>query len=163
AAAEGDTVHPKGKYVVAMNKWAIDRFSDVGPLLPQNFQLIDVGGQSMQLLYDMPIPLGEPHYAQMIKADKIKAIEMYNPRGENALTRAKDPFAVEGGKERVERRADGVHVFMTAVRSHFTPDIVRVKQGDTVHFHITNLEQARDATHGFTIGSHNINLSLEPG
>ena len=52
---------------------------------------------------------------------------------------------------------------MTAVRSHFTPDTVRVKEGDVVHFHITNIEQAYDATHGFTIGSHNINLSLEPG
>ena len=57
----------------------------------------------------------------------------------------------------------GVHVFMTAVRSHFTPDIVRVKEGETVHFHITNVEQAKDATHGFAIGSYNINLSLEPG
>ena len=38
----GDTVKPDGKYVVAMNKWAIDRFADVGPLLPQNFQLIDI-------------------------------------------------------------------------------------------------------------------------
>ena len=27
-----------------------------------------------------------------------------------------------------ERRADGVHVYMTAIRSHFTPDIVRVKE-----------------------------------
>jgi nitrous-oxide reductase len=52
---------------------------------------------------------------------------------------------------------------MTAVRSHFTPDIVRVKQGDTVHIHLTNVEQAKDATHGFAIGSHNINVSIEPG
>ena len=27
-AAEGDTVSPDGKYVVAMNKWSIDRFAD---------------------------------------------------------------------------------------------------------------------------------------
>ena len=25
----------------------------------------------MQLLYDMPIGVGEPHYAQIIKADKL--------------------------------------------------------------------------------------------
>jgi len=42
AAAEGDTVSPDGKYLVALNKWAIDRFSNVGPLLPQNFQLLDI-------------------------------------------------------------------------------------------------------------------------
>ncbi|MBZ0170788.1 MAG: Sec-dependent nitrous-oxide reductase, partial [Phycisphaerales bacterium] len=64
ASAEGDTIDPDGKYVVSMNKWAIDRFNPVGPLLPQNFQLIDVSGDQMQLLYDMPLPLGEPHYAQ---------------------------------------------------------------------------------------------------
>src|SRR5678815_4025129 len=54
-AAEGDTVSPDGKYLVAMNKWAIDRFAPVGPLLPQNFQLVDLDGPQgqMQLLYDM--------------------------------------------------------------------------------------------------------------
>lgn len=161
--AEGDTVSPDGKFLVAMNKWAIDRFAPVGPLLPQNFQLIDLETPQMQLLYDLPIPLGEPHYSQMIKADKIKAIDIYKPAGINALTHEKDEFAVEGGKERIERRADGVHVFMTAVRSHFTPDTIRVKEGDTVHLHITNIEQAKDATHGFTVGSHNIHVSLEPG
>jgi nitrous-oxide reductase len=162
-AAEGDTVNPDGSYLVAMNKWAIDRFAPVGPLLPQNFQLIDTDGPKMQMLYDSPIPLGEPHYAQMIKADKIKTIDIYKPVGTNALTHEKDAFAVEGGKERIERKPDGVHVYMTAIRSHFTPDIVRVKEGDTVHLHLTSLEQAKDATHGFTIGSQNIHLSLEPG
>jgi nitrous-oxide reductase len=162
-AAEGDTVSPDGKYLVAMNKWAIDRFAPVGPLLPQNFQLIDLSTPKMELLYDLPIPLGEPHYSQMIKADKIKTIDVYKPAGINPLTEAKDPYAVEGGKERIERKEDGVHVYMTAVRSHFTPDTIRVKEGDTVHLHITNIEQAKDATHGFTVGSQNIHVSLEPG
>ncbi len=162
-AAEGDTARPKGKYVVALNKWALDRFAPVGPLLPQNFQLLDVSGEKMQLLYDMPIGIGEPHYVQMIAADKIKAIDVYTPVGTDPITHAKDPYAVEGGQERVERRADGVHVYATAVRSHFTPDTVRVKEGDTVHLHITNVEQAKDATHGFAIAAYNINLSLEPG
>lgn len=163
SAAEGDTVSPDGKYLVSMNKWALDRFANVGPLLPQNFQLIDTSGSKLQLLYDLPIPLGEPHYAQMIKADKIHADDVYKPAGIDPFTGKKDPHAVEGGQERVERKADGVHVYMTAVRSHFTPDTVRVKEGDQVHLHITNIEQAKDATHGFTIDSYNVNLSLEPG
>lgn len=160
--AEGDTVHPQGKYLIAMNKWALDRYQKVGPLLPQNFQLVDLTGEKMQLLYDLPIPLGEPHYAQMIKADKLKPLDVYPP-GTDAVTDAKSPNAVDGGKERIERKADGVHVYMTAIRSHFTPDIIRVKQGETVHIHITNLEQAYDATHGFAIEAYNVNLSLEPG
>jgi nitrous-oxide reductase len=161
-AAEGDTVSPDGKYLVAMNKWALDRFTPVGPLLPQNFQLVDLTGDKMQLLYDLPIPLGEPHYAQMIKAEKVKPLEVYPP-GTNAFEMTRDAQAVEGGKERIERAGDGVHVYMSAIRSHFTPDTIRVKQGDTVHLHISNLEQAHDATHGFAVGSYNINLSLEPG
>ncbi|MEB2283073.1 MAG: cytochrome C [Polyangiaceae bacterium UTPRO1] len=162
-AAEGDTIHPDGRYLVAMNKWALDRFSDVGPLLPQNFQLIDIAGDKMQLLADLPIPLGEPHYSQMIKADKIKAITAYTPVGIDPITDEPDPFRVVGGQEGIERKADGVHVRMTAVRSHFTPDTVRVKKDDVVHLHITNVEQAEDATHGFSIAEYNINLSLEPG
>jgi nitrous-oxide reductase len=162
-AAEGDTVSPDGKYLVSMNKWAIDRFSPVGPLLPQNFQLIDTSGEKMELLYDLPIPLGEPHYAQMIKADKLKPLEVYPP-GTNPLIGGKDPNAVASEKEtRVERKDDGVHVYMSAVRSHFVPDTISVKQGDKVHLHITNLEQAYDATHGFTIDQYNVNVSLEPG
>jgi nitrous-oxide reductase len=161
-AAEGDTVSPDGQYVVAMNKMSLDRFASVGPLYPQNFQLIDVTGQKMRLLYDMPIGLGEPHYSQMIKADKLSPVKAYAP-GENPYTGERDPSAVEGGKERIVRNGDVVDVYMTAVRSHFTPDRIEVEEGDTVRLHITNLEQAEDQTHGFTINMYNVNLSLEPG
>ncbi|MDI9630559.1 MAG: Nitrous-oxide reductase precursor [Acidobacteria bacterium ADurb.Bin051] len=161
--AGGDTVKPDGRYLVAMNKWALDRFGGVGPLLPQNFQLIDIAGEKMQLLADLPIPLGEPHYAQMIKADKIKSVNAYTPIGIDPVTDQVDPYRVVSGEEGIERKADGVHVRMTAVRSHFTPDTIRVKKGDIVHLHLTNVEQAHDATHGFSIAEYNINSSLEPG
>ena len=68
AAAEGDTVNPDGKYLVAMNKWAIDRFADVGPLLPQNLQLIDISGDHMKVIYDMALGIGEPQHAVVIRA-----------------------------------------------------------------------------------------------
>jgi nitrous-oxide reductase len=162
-AAEGDTVDPDGKYLIAMNKWALDRFAPVGPLLPQNFQLIDLGGGQMTHLYDMPLPLGEPHNAQMIKADKLKTIEVYKPIGVEPILNEVDPHAVTDGNQRIDRQADGVHVYMTAIRSHFKPDIIRVKEGDTVHLHITSVEQATDATHGFAMGGQDFNVSLEPG
>ncbi|HET7775411.1 MAG TPA: Sec-dependent nitrous-oxide reductase, partial [Azospira sp.] len=69
---EGDSMDPKGRYLVAMNKLSIDRFTPVGPLHPQNHQLIDISNDKMQLLYDMPIPLGEPHYVVAIDAAKLK-------------------------------------------------------------------------------------------
>ena len=162
-AAEGDTVSPDGGYLIAMNKWALDRFAKVGPLLPQNFQLININSEPMQLLYDMPLPLGEPHYAQMIKADKLNPVDVYKPAGYDVVTDKASPNAVKAKEERIERDGKNVHVYMTSVRSHFTPDIIRVKKGDTVHLHITNVEQAHDATHGFTVGSYNVHSSLEPG
>src|SRR3990170_1274859 len=73
ATAEGDTVSPDGKYLVALNKWSGDRFPTVGPLHPQNLQLVDLNGSKMKVVYDMPVPNTEPHYAQIIKMDKIKA------------------------------------------------------------------------------------------
>ena len=165
AAAEGDTVSPDGTYLVSLNKWAVDRFTNVGPLLPQNFQLIDIAqpGDNLQLLYDMPMGIGEPHYAQIIKADKLSPWEVYPEIGWDPHSQALDPNAVQIGEERIERNGNNVEIFMTAVRSHFTPEHVEIKQGDHVVWHITNIERAYDATHGFTIPVYNINLSIEPG
>ncbi|MCG6955250.1 MAG: Sec-dependent nitrous-oxide reductase [Gemmatimonadetes bacterium] len=164
ATPEGDSEHPKGHYVVALDKWSIDRFNNVGPLMPQNMQLIDTSTPQMQLLYDLPIGLGEPHYAQIISADKLNAAQMYSPVGENQVTHQPDPHAITSEDQaRVERHGRVVDVYMTAVRSHFKPDRVDVTKGDTVHFHITNLEQTPDATHGFGLGEYDVNLSLEAG
>jgi nitrous-oxide reductase len=165
AAAEGDTVSPDGQYLVSLNKWAIDRFSNVGPLLPQNFQLIDISqpGDNLQLLYDMPIPGGEPHYAQIIKADKLDPWEVYPEVGWNPHTQSPDPNATQAGEESVVRDGNNVTVNMTAVRSHFSPEHVEIKAGDHVVWHITNIERTYDATHGFSLPLYNINLSLEPG
>jgi nitrous-oxide reductase len=45
-AAEGDTVSPDGNYLISMSKWSVDRFLPTGPLLPQNFQLLDIGARA---------------------------------------------------------------------------------------------------------------------
>jgi nitrous-oxide reductase len=161
-AAEGDTVSPDGKYVVAMNKMSMDRFLPVGPLYPQNFQLIDISGDKMQLLADLPIGNSEPHYASMIKADKIKPLKVYKP-GWNPYTDQIDPNRVEGGKEKIVKNGNKVDVYMTAIRSHYVPDQIEVDEGDDVTIHITSLETAEDQTHGFTIDMYNVHASLEPG
>ena len=163
AAAEGDTKSPDGNYLVSLNKWSLDRFTPVGPLLPQNFQLIDVSGPQMQLLYDSPIGIGEPHYAQMIKADKLNVWQTYPQVGfdPRRMAPAEDPALP--GEERIERRGNQVHVYMTAIRSHFTPEHIEVNRGNEVIIHLTNVEQALDATHGFAVDKYNINVSIEPG
>lgn len=166
AVAEGDTVSPDGKYLVALNKWSVDRFFPTGPLLPQNLQLIDISGKgtNMPVIYDMPMGVGEPHYAQIIKADKLKPWTVYPQVGWDPHTQNIHPMAPKRGNERIQRNGDGtVDVFMTVIRSHFKPDHITVKQGDTVRWHMTNIERAVDATHGFGVPMYNITASLEPG
>jgi nitrous-oxide reductase len=163
ATAEGDTISPDGKYLVSLNKWATDRFNNIGPLVPQNLQLVDISGEEMQVIYDLPLGSGEPHYAQVIKADKLSPWEIYPEIGWDPLTQAVDPNAALPGQERVERDGNNVEIWMTTIRSHFTPENIEIRQGDHVTWHITNVERFYDATHGFALAGHNINLSLEPG
>ena len=164
---EGDSVTPDGKYLVALNKLAIDRFNPVGPLHPQNHQLIDISGDKMQLLYDMPLPLGEPHYVVAIKADKLQPEVRYKS-GWNSRTDEKSPFATRAGREKTERTCDAqgkckVEVNGSVIRSHITPEIIEAEEGDTISIHLTNLERAEDEVHGFAMYGQNVQLSIEPG
>ena len=158
----GDTVKPRGKYLVALNKLAIDRFNPVGPLHPQNHQLIDIAGDKMQLLYDMPLPLGEPHYAVAIESSLLKPVTRYKV-GTNSRTNERSPHKTRAGEERIVKNGNKVEVFGTLIRSHITPEIIEVDVGDEVTIHLTNLERAEDETHGFTISKYNVNGSWEPG
>jgi len=156
-ASEGDTRHPTGDYVVALDKLSKDRYLNVGPTHPEAAQLIDLRGPKMELLYDFPTYL-EPHYAQMIKADKLKPITVY-PMAENHKS-----GAIKTAEEaRIERKGNRVDVYGLVVRTHFTPDIVRVNEGDDVYFHWTNLEQDDDIAHGFGILWSSCNMQVEPG
>ena len=164
---EGDTVAPDGKYLVALNKLAIDRFNPVGPLHPQNHQLIDIGNDKMQLLYDMPVPLGEPHYVVAIKADKLKPAVRYKS-GWDSRANQRSPFKTRAGREKTERSCDAdgnckVDVHGTVIRSHINPEIIEAQEGDTVSIHLTNLERAEDEVHGFAMYGQNVQLSIEPG
>jgi nitrous-oxide reductase len=147
--------------VIALNKITKDRYLPTGPELAQSAQLYDITGDRMKLLLDFPT-IGEPHYAQALPADMIRnrQLKMY------ALMENKDPYAVRSEmKTRVERKAGVVHVVMTSVRSHFMPDKIEgIQVGDTVFFHLTNLEQDWDVPHGFAItGANNSELLMMPG
>jgi nitrous-oxide reductase len=156
-ASEGDTRHPTGEYLVALDKLSKDRYLNVGPTHPEAAQLIDLRGPKMQLLYDFPTYL-EPHYAQMIKADKLKPFTVY------PLEKNDKPGAVLKADDiRIERKGNRVDVYGIVVRTHFAPDIVKVNQGDEVFFHWTNLEQDDDIAHGFGICWSSKNMQIEPG
>ena len=76
------------------------------------------------------------------------------------------PYAAKGeGQAKVERKGNQVHVWMTAIRSHLTPDNIEgIKVGDDVYFHVTNLEQDWDVPHGFAIKkANNAEILIMPG
>ncbi len=157
----GDSKKPWGKYVIALNKITKDRYLPTGPELTQSAQLIDITGDKMKLLSDFPT-IGEAHYAQAIPADLIKEKSVRTFK----IMENKHPYVTLGEKEsRVERKGGDVHVYITAIRSHFKPDVIEgVKVGDKVYFHMTNLEQDWDTPHGFAIkGALNGEMLVMPG
>lgn len=156
-AAEGDTKSPDGKYLVALNKLSHGRHLSVGPSQPEASQLIDLGGEKMSVLVDA-FTEPEPHNAQMIKADKLKPIEVY-PKEEN-----KNPKAIWDVKDaKIVRNGKNVEVYMVMVRSSFEPYKIEVNKGDNVTIHMTNIEQTTDELHGLGILEYNINVVVDPG
>jgi nitrous-oxide reductase len=157
AAAEGDTVSPDGKYLVALNKLSHGRHLNVGPSQPESSQLIDITDEKMKLLSDT-FTEPEPHYAQIIKADKIHPIEVY-PKEENH-----NPLAVWDVKDAgVTRQGGKVIAKVVMVRSSFTPQAIEVNQGETITIALTNIEQTTDELHGFGLLDYNINVVVDPG
>jgi nitrous-oxide reductase len=157
----GPTAKPHGKYVIAYNKITKDRYLPTGPELTQSAQLYDISGDKMQLLLDFPT-VGEPHYAEAIPASLLTA----NSTKFFKIEENENPYAAKGeGQTRITRDGNQVHVYMTSIRSHLTPDNIEgVKVGDDVYFHVTNLEQDWDVPHGFAIkGAANAEILIMPG
>ena len=157
----GDSKKPSAKYLIAYNKITKDRYLPTGPELAQSAQLFDISGDKMQLILDFPT-IGEPHYAQAVPADLItkNQIKIFK------IDDNKHKYVSKGEKEsKVVREGNKVHVYMTSIRSHFSPDNIEgIKMGDEVYFHVTNLEQDWDVPHGFAIkGANNAELLIMPG
>ncbi|HTS43494.1 MAG TPA: Sec-dependent nitrous-oxide reductase [Puia sp.] len=157
----GDTKNPNGKYVIVYNKITKDRYLPTGPELAQSAQLFDITGDKMQLILDFPT-IGEPHYAQAVSADLIRnnSLKFYK------LEENGNPYVSKGeGTTKVVRKDKRVDIYITTIRSHFTPDNIEgIKMGDEVYWHVTNLEQDWDIPHGFAIkGALNGELLVMPG
>ncbi len=157
SAAEGDTVSPDGNFLVALNKLSHGRHLNVGPSQPESSQLIDITEEKMKLLADS-FTEPEPHYAQIIKADKLKPIEVY-PKEEN-----KHPLAIWDVKDAsVTRQGGKVVAKVVLVRSTIHPTVIEVNEGETVTVALTNIEQTTDELHGFGLLDYNINVVVDPG
>jgi nitrous-oxide reductase len=157
----GDSRQPWGKYLLAMNKITKDRYLPTGGELAQSAQLFDISGDKMQLLLDFPTQ-GEPHYAQALPAELIRErqVKFFS------LAENQHPYVVRAESEAgVSRTGRAVHVKMVAIRSHFAPDVIQgIEVGDTVYWHITNVEQDWDILHGFAVmGMNNAEIIMQPG
>lgn len=157
----GDSAHPWGKYAIAINKMTKDRFLPTGPEMGQSADLIDISGDKMRMLLEFPT-VGEPHYAQAIPASilMLHNVKYYQIKNDH------NPYAITSEDQaKVVRQGNVVHVYMTAIRSHFNPDNIEgIHVGDTVYFHITNIEQDWDVPHGFAVfGAHTSDLLIMPG
>ncbi|RRJ97647.1 Sec-dependent nitrous-oxide reductase [Opitutaceae bacterium TAV4] len=152
-----DTRQPYGKYLVAMNKLSKGRHISVGPSQPESSQLIDITGAKMEMIYEA-FTEPEPHFAQILKADAIKPIEVY-PRAEST-----HPHAIWDAKDAsVTRRGSSVEVKMIAIRSRFIPDRIDVNEGDELVIHVTNVEQTTDMIHGLALVEQDVNIIIDPG
>ena len=157
----GDSKKPWGKYLVSLNKITKDRYLPTGPEMAQSAQLIDISGDKMKMLLDFPT-IGEPHYAQAIPASIIKEKSL---KFHNLAENANPNVARAESEASITRVGKTVHVKMIAIRSHFAPDNIEgVQVGDTVKFHVTNIEQDWDILHGFAVlGAQTSELILQPG
>ncbi len=158
---------PMGDWLVSQNKMTkgLPGFLPTGPIEPEVQELIDIrkitadGQGKMRLIYQFPTP-PEPHESDFIEAEKLapmvwtKYAKPYEP----------DVKFVGPGESRVVRTGPKtVEVYLTAVRSRYGLDEIRVKQGDVVTLYLSNIERLRDITHGFALQEHGIHFAIDPG
>ncbi|BCN40015.1 TAT-dependent nitrous-oxide reductase [Alicycliphilus denitrificans] len=153
-ASQSETKAADGKYLAVGCKFSKDRFLPVGPLHPENEQLIDISGEKMVLLADHPVR-GEPHDFIIFKRDILKPKQVYELD--------EFPLAVKDAKESgVFRNGKKVTVKLTSQAPAFSMREFTVKKGDEVTLILTNLDKIEDLTHGFALPKYNIQFVINP-